>query len=114
MVQANATRKYFVAKEILKRNPGVVGVYRLSMKAGSLNIRDKSTQEIMMHLKSQGVKVIIYEPALGSSDFHGCQVIHDLEVFKGQADIIIANRITSELNDVMSKVYSRDLFGRDG
>jgi UDPglucose 6-dehydrogenase len=114
VVQANATRKDFVAKEIIRRNPGVVGVYRLSMKAGSSNIRDNSTQEIMMHLKGQGVKVIIYEPAMGGSDFHGCQVIYDFEVFKLQADIIIANRITSELNDVMSKVYSRDLFGRDG
>lgn len=84
------------------------------MKAGSLNIRDKSAQEIMMHLKDRGVNVIIYEPALGSSNFHACQVVYDFEVFKLQADIIIANRITSELNDVMSKVYSRDLSGCDG
>lgn len=114
IVQANATRKDLIAFDILQKKPGTVGIYRLSMKKESDNFRESCVIDVMAHLRSHGVKLVVYEPKLRDVEvFNGAEVVVDLHQFKTRSDLIVANRLDAELKEVMSKVYTRDIFSRD-
>lgn len=113
IVDANATRKDFIAQSVLQRNPKVVGIYRLVMKSGSDNFRASAIQGVMKRIKGRGVEVVIYEPTLQEDEFFHSKVIQALDEFKQYSDVIVANRQSDELADVLEKVYSRDIFGMD-
>ena len=113
IIQSNTTRKDFIAEQIITRQPKTVGIYRLVMKAGSDNFRQSAIQGVMKRLKAKGIQVIVYEPNLKESTFFHSQVVNDLSEFKQQADIIVTNRMVTDLEDVLEKVFTRDLFGAD-
>jgi UDPglucose 6-dehydrogenase len=113
VVEANRTRKNHIVNMIIKRNPKVVGMYRLTMKNNSDNFRHSAIQGVIKRLQTKAVKIVLYEPALNENWFYGCEVIKNIHEFKQMSDLIVANRVTNELQDICEKIYTRDLFRRD-
>jgi UDPglucose 6-dehydrogenase len=113
IVNSNTTRKDFIADQIIAKQPQTVGIYRLAMKAGSDNFRSSAVQGVMKRIKAKGIEVVVYEPLLDETHFFNSKVTHDFDDFKSRCDVIIANRMVNELNDVSDKVFTRDLFGND-
>lgn len=113
IVDANRTRKDHIAEMIIKRNPKIVGIYRLTMKMDSDNFRQSAIQGVMKRIKGKGIEVVVYEPALNKEKFFNSRVVNDFDKFKKISDVILANRLSDELQEVTDKVYTRDLFSRD-
>jgi len=113
IVEANRTRKDHIADEVIQRHPNVVGIYRLTMKAGSDNYRQSAIQGVMKRIKAKGIEVIVFEPTMTEKEFFNSKVVNDLDEFKKRSDVIVANRLSSDLDDVIDKVYTRDLFAKD-
>src|SRR5699024_1281855 len=113
IVDSNDTRKKHIANQILARDPRIMGIYRLTMKTGSDNFRQSAIQDVIDYVKNVGVEVVVYEPVLETNEFEGIRVINDLEAFKLESDVIVANRLDDEIKEVREKVYTRDLFSRD-
>lgn len=113
IVQSNTTRKDFIAEQVMARQPRTVGIYRLTMKAVSDNFRSSAVQGVMKRIKAKGIEVVVYEPLLDETHFFNSEITHELDGFKSRCDVIIANRMVDELNDVSDKVFTRDLFGND-
>lgn len=113
IIESNTTRKDFIAEQILAKQPKIVGIYRLVMKAGSDNFRQSAIQGVMKRLKAKGIELVIYEPALNEDSYYNSKVIRNFDEFKTVSDVIVANRLVEELNDVLEKIYTRDLFGEN-
>ena len=113
IVKSNDTRKEHIVNMIINKKPNIIGIYRLTMKTGSDNFRSSAVQDIIRGLKKQNIEIIIYEPTLSEDIFDKCQVIKDINEFKGKSDLIVANRLDDILEDVKEKIYTKDLYSRD-